>query len=219
MICLDSDRNIIKDDRYIRNGLEDREFIIVDDWKTGEYHFEGYDSPKLIYLGEHDLVYSIADLKKGILVIAPKRNGEDTCSWITGPLLNVIEIPMLERLLKNKRITKTNAPLKVKERDGNCCQLCGETDIRTLNVHHIVPRKSPFVIDSFIHSPLNQITLCANCHRIEHHVLEHGSEAEREEHVRRMFDINGLNYGGKLGEHFYESMDVIKRYNQIEFIY
>ena len=107
----------------------------------------------------------------------------------------------------------------IKERDNNCCQLCGETNVRTLNVHHIVPRKSPFVTNSFINSPINQITLCANCHRIEHYVLEHGDKLEREAHVKRMFDINGLNYRkDKLGEYLYESMDVIKEYNKIEFI-
>ena len=220
MICLDSNRNIIQDDVYIiENGLKDREFLIIDDWENGKYHFEGYDSKKLIYLGEHDLVYSIADLEKGLLFIAPKRVSRDRVSWITGPLLNIITIPKLKRLLRNKGITKTNAPMMIKERDNNCCQLCGETDVRTLNVHHIVPRKSPFVTNSFINSPINQITLCANCHRIEHYVLEHGDKLEREAHVKRMFDINGLNYRkDKLGEYLYESMDVIKEYNKIEFI-
>lgn len=221
MICLDSNRNIIKNDDYIiKNGLSDREFLIIDNWENEEYHFEDCNSSKLIYLGEYDLVYSIADLEKGILFIAPKRTGEDTVSWITGPLLNRIEIPLLKRLLKNKGINKTNASKRIKERDNNRCQLCGESDKRVLNVHHIVPRKSPFVTDSFIHSPINQITLCANCHRIEHHVLEHGNKSEREAHVKKMFDINGLHYrNDKLGEHFYESMEVIKNYNKIEFIY
>jgi hypothetical protein len=62
------------------------------------------------------------------------------------------------------------------------------------------------------------ITLCANCHRIEHHVLEHGSKSERKAHVEKMFDINGLHYRGKIGEHLYESIEVIKEYNKIEFL-
>ena len=220
MICLDSNRNIIQDSDFLETGLSGWEYLIIEDWENGEYHFEKHDSEKLIYLGEHDLVYSIADLNKGVLFIAPKRMGEDTVRWITGPLLNIIQIPQLKKLLKNKGITKTNASKQIKERDNHCCQLCGETDERGLNVHHIVPRKSPFVTESFIHSPINQITLCANCHRIEHHVLEHGSKSERKAHVEKMFDINGLHYrNDKLGEHFYESMEVIKNYNKIEFIY
>lgn len=219
MICLDSNRNIIRDPNFLETGLSGWEYLIIDNWESEEYHFEPHDSEKLVYLGEHDLVYSIADLDKGILFIAPKRMGKDTVRWITGPLLNIIEIPQLKKLLKNNGVNKTNASKKIKERDENRCQLCGETDVRVLNVHHIVPRKSPFVTEEFIHSPINQITLCANCHKIEHHVLEHGSKSEREAHVKKMFDINGLHYMNKIGEHFYESMGVIKNYNKMEFIY
>lgn len=224
MICLDSNRNVVRNDNHIiENGLSDREFLIIDsvcedDGRIKEYHFEDYNSTKLIYLGEYDLVYSIADLEKGVLYIAPKRTGKDRVHWITGPLLNRIEIPMLKKLLKNKGITKTNASKLIKERDNNCCQLCGETDVRTLNVHHIVPRKSPFIFKSFIDSPINQITLCANCHRIEHYVLENGDENERKEHVKKMFMINGYNWKDTLADVYYASMEDIRRYNKIEFL-
>lgn len=40
------------------------------------------------------------------------------------------------------------------------CSVCGLTDFRCLDFHHIHGRSSPEVI-----------VLCANCHRIEHHQL------------------------------------------------
>ena len=128
------------------------------------------------------------------------------------------KIIKLKKLLKNKEITKTNAPQKIKERDGNCCQLCGQTDLRTLNVHHIVPRKSPFILKSFIHSPINQITLCANCHKIEHYVLTHGDTTERKEHVKRLLCINGFNWDDNLDDSYYAPIEDIKKWNQIEFL-
>lgn len=219
MICLDSARNIIRNDDYlINNGLSGKEYLIIDDWENGEYHFEEYDSEKLIYLSEYDLVYSIADLEKGILYTAPKRTGKDTVHWITGPLINIIEIPQLKKLLKNKMINKTNASTKIKERDDDCCQLCGESDYRTLNVHHIVPRKSPFIHKSFIHSPMNQITLCANCHSIEHHVMRYGNDDERREHVERLFRLNGFNWDKyHRNSEYYISIKEIEAWNTGKF--
>ena len=220
MIGLDRSRNIIRDMSYVKKDLSEKEFLVIDDYKdiANNHHFEPYSSNNLIYLGEMDLVYSIYDLKKGLLLRAPWRVGKDYIqSWVT-PYIE-ITIPQLKKLLKNKEITKSTASKKIKERDNNCCQLCGESDIRTLNVHHIIPRVSPFFDKEFIDSPINQITLCANCHRIEHFVLENGSNAERKEHVERMFKINGYGFNeygancrGGMQETMYESMDVLKRY-------
>lgn len=222
MIGLDSTRNIIRDMNYLKNDLSEKEFLVVDTFKKvdekhsqiDEYHFEPYDSNNIIYLGEKDLTYSITDLEKGLITRAPYRIGDGIQSWIALPIQ--ITIPNLKRILRNKGINKTNAPMKIKERDDHTCQLCGETDRRTLNVHHIIPRKSPFFSKSFINSPMNQITLCANCHRIEHYVLENGSSTERRKHVKRMFEINGAHFW-KLDRLHYAPMDEIKKYNQMEF--
>ncbi len=215
MIGLDRSRNIIKDMSCVKQDLSKKEFLIIDDYEdiVNNHHFEPYSSDNLIYLREMDLVYSIYDLKKGLLLRAPWKIGKNYIqNWVT-PCIEII-IPQLTKLLKNKEITKSNASKKIKERDNNRCQLCGESDIRTLNVHHIVPRISPFADKKFIDSPINQITLCANCHRIEHFVLENGSKAERREHVKRMFEINGYGFNsiGDIHETMYESMDVLKRY-------
>lgn len=217
MICLDSSRNIIRKPDYIERDLSKKEFLVVDNYDPFEYHFEPYESDNLVYLGEKDLTYSIKDLEKGLLVRAPYKVDENHIqSWI----VRFIEftIPQLKKILENKGITKTNAPIQIKERDNNRCQLCGETDIRTLNVHHIVPRKSPFITKDFIHSPMNQITLCANCHRIEHYVLKHGNEAERKEHVARLFEINGFDVEGHLNSGFYAPVKDIRKWNKIEFL-
>lgn len=47
---------------------------------------------------------------------------------------------------------------KIKERDQDCCQVCGEHG--RLEVHHIVPQKL-----GGDHHPDNLITLCISCHR------------------------------------------------------
>ena len=218
MIGLDSTRNIIQDMEYIEKDLSEKEFLIIDNIEEInetesqiDYHFEPYGSENLIYLGEMDLVYSIYNLNEGLLLRAPYKKREGYIQPWIAPVK--FEIPHLKRLLKNKGITKSNASEKIKERDDNHYQLCGETDIRTLNVHHIIPRASPFFHDSFINSPLNQITLCANCHRIEHWVMEHGISNERKEHVKKMFDINGAHFrGGELHELHYAPMSEIKKY-------
>lgn len=215
MIVFDCNRNISHDE-YVES-LSSEEFLVIDaDEVNGiyGYHYEPYVSERLIYFKEWDLIYSVVDLEKGVLSYAPKKNGK---CYVT-PELYKIEIPSLKKLLKNKEITKSNAPDLIKERDGYVCQLCGETDVRTLNVHHIVPRKSPFVVNDFIDSPLNQITLCSNCHRIEHHVLKYGSIEERKEHVKRLFMINGFNWKRGVSSGFYASMDEIRQWNKIDIL-
>lgn len=53
----------------------------------------------------------------------------------------------------------------VKNRDGNCCQKCGVTKVRSLTAHHILNFSSHielrFAID-------NGITFCINCHKDFH---------------------------------------------------
>lgn len=96
MICLDSSRNIIQDTDYIENDLSEKEFLVVDDWDNGEYHFEPYQSDRLVYLGEHDLCYSIYDLEKGLLTRSPYKTRPGMIqSWITTQL--TLEIPHLKK--------------------------------------------------------------------------------------------------------------------------
>lgn len=75
-----------------------------------------------------------------------------------------------------------------------------------------MPRKSPFIPESFIHSPMNQITLCANCHSIEHYVLRNGDATERKEHIKRMLCINGFNWKDNLDDSYYAPIKVLTRY-------
>ena len=49
----------------------------------------------------------------------------------------------------------------VLDRDGHRCRICGETD--DLHVHHILPRHC-----GGADSPVNLITLCADCHMAAH---------------------------------------------------
>ena len=194
MICLDSNRNIIKNPKYIEKDLSNKEFLIIEDMDTGKSHFESYHSDKLIYLGEYDLVYSIHDLHKGTLYIAPQKDGKDFVKWVAGPSIHIIQIPQLIKLIDNQFVTKSNAVSEIKERDNYTCQVCGNTDERVLHVHHIVPRKNPIIAEDFINSPINQITLCANCHNIAHHTLKHGTKFQRQELVQSLFDLTGYNY-------------------------
>ena len=213
MIGLDVSRNIMEDMSSLEHFSEE-EFVIVDDISSGKYHFEPYSSNRLIYLAEMDLIYSINDLEKGLLIRAPRKIDETHCSnWLVRDITYII--PQLEKLLRNIGITKSNAPEKIKERDGCCCQLCGEKDFRTLQVHHIVPRKNPIILESFIHSPVNQITLCANCHRIEHYISRHGNENERKNHVKRLFEFTGFNWDDRLSSAYYASTEDIAFLNSM----
>ena len=55
--------------------------------------------------------------------------------------------------------------VKVKERDGYTCQLCGETDRTILEAHHMKHRsKFPELQFDFN----NGITLCLKCHALQH---------------------------------------------------
>ena len=55
--------------------------------------------------------------------------------------------------------------IKIKERDGYTCQLCGETDRTILEAHHMKHRsKFPELQFNFN----NGITLCLKCHALQH---------------------------------------------------
>ena len=110
---------------------------------------------------------------------------------------------------------------------GGKCERCGyDKNIAALDFHHINPDEKEFQIDMrhFSNHSLEKlqaeldkcILLCANCHRIEHHVLEHGTHKERKEHVERLFKINGLNWRDPNHDAFYAPMCDIRKWNKIE---
>jgi len=66
---------------------------------------------------------------------------------------------------KNEKLALKQWALKIKERDGYTCQLCGETDRLTLEAHHMKSRqKFPELKFDFN----NGITLCLKCHALQH---------------------------------------------------
>ena len=56
---------------------------------------------------------------------------------------------------------------EVKERDGYCCQLCLMNIASNLSVHHILPKSM-----GGQNTEDNCITLCVDCHRGFHKVVE-----------------------------------------------
>ena len=56
----------------------------------------------------------------------------------------------------------------VKNRDNNCCQVCGEKD-KPLEVHHIFPQSR---YPSLMGDTSNLITLCQSCHHKYHDKFE-----------------------------------------------
>ena len=55
--------------------------------------------------------------------------------------------------------------MKIKERDGYTCQLCGDTNKDVLQAHHMKHRgKFPELQFDFS----NGITLCLKCHALQH---------------------------------------------------
>lgn len=66
---------------------------------------------------------------------------------------------------KNIKLALKQWAVKVKERDGYTCQLCGETDKTVLEAHHMKHRsKFPELQFNFN----NGITLCLKCHALQH---------------------------------------------------
>ncbi len=66
---------------------------------------------------------------------------------------------------KNLKLALKQWSLKIKERDGYTCQLCGETNKSILEAHHM-KHKSKFPELQFDFN--NGITLCLNCHVLQH---------------------------------------------------
>lgn len=66
---------------------------------------------------------------------------------------------------KNLKLALKQWAVKIKERDGYTCQLCGETDRTILEAHHMKHRsKFPELQFDFN----NGITLCLKCHALQH---------------------------------------------------
>lgn len=66
---------------------------------------------------------------------------------------------------KNLKLALKQWAIKIKERDGYTCQLCGETDRTILEAHHMKHRsKFPELQFDFN----NGITLCLKCHALQH---------------------------------------------------
>jgi len=185
-------------------------------WYCGECDslIDGDDND-LIYLGELDVVTHLHDYVKGKLtpVYEWLGNGKvkhHCCLWIE-------DIPQIQKLIENTLIKSDASTKEIKGRDGYVCQLCGFDEEMALEVHHIVPRSSPFVPKNFIKSPLNCITLCANCHRIAQKTLMYGSDAERRDSVKQLGELNGWRMKW-FAPNFYEPHQIFKEYRDIQFL-
>lgn len=138
-------------------------------------------SDELIYLAEEDFVFKIVNLEEKTISFAPKFTGrKEEFKLFDEQGFPEIHFSYLKKLVKNFYIKNDNNREAILKRDQNMCQLCGFNDTHALEMHHIVSKKSPFMIEEFIHSPLNLITLCANCHSIQHHIMRNETEEVRE---------------------------------------
>lgn len=156
-------------------------------------------SNELVYHKETDLVYHIHDKEKGILrLVFELKNGKiRICAVALPPKLN------LKRLIANTEIKSySSGAKKIKERDDNKCQLCGNDDHRVLQVHHMVPRSNPFYVNFLKEDPINCITLCRNCHGIQHYILQNGDTKERQKAFTKMALINGWRESSICGNHW-----------------
>ena len=97
MIVLDNSRNVVHNSELI-DIYKNEEFLVVDDPDNRKYHFEKGHSDKIIYLQEHDLFYSIKDLKKGLLFYAPIRCGDNSARFVIRSGFRQ-EIPNLMQIL------------------------------------------------------------------------------------------------------------------------
>jgi len=66
---------------------------------------------------------------------------------------------------KSLKLALKQWAIKIKERDGYICQLCGETDRSILEAHHMKHRNK-FLELQFDFN--NGITLCLDCHALQH---------------------------------------------------
>lgn len=229
MIFLDSERNIVKKSKVKKTtdwlNLETKDFVEykVDKVKGDEivpFEIISGKSNNLIYLQEEDFVFSIVNVDEGKICFAPRViNKKKMLVQPQAPLPYVKYIPNLKKVLYNEIVPKSNYRDYILKRDEYKCQLCGFDDIRALQVHHIVQRLNPFIGEDFIDSPMNLITLCANCHRIQHKILDDGSKSERKESVKKMFDINGVNLEWNVikGDMWFPSTDTASKWSKFEF--
>lgn len=93
---------------------------------------------------------------------------------------------------KYQQIARTSARLFV---NGylvdHPCTMCGNTDIRVLQFHHINPKEKLHTVSSMVSKGMSiqnikreiekTIVLCSNCHIIHHHI-----EREQQREVRRV---------------------------------
>jgi hypothetical protein len=167
----------------------------------------------LVYLGECDAVFHIHNIETGEMCPANKMINSRECN--VNPCIKAPNIPKLSKLLKNIKIKSDGQISQIKARDNFKCQLCGFDDDRALEVHHIIPKISPFVSELFKRDPINCITLCANCHRIVQKTLNHGSDVERRDIVLKLGEINGwlLKWVNPV---WYENLEKMRYYSKIK---
>jgi len=124
-------------------------------------------------------------------------------------------VHQLAKLINNIQISKTNKNAII-ERDNYQCQVCGFSDIRTLEIHHIIPKSSPFFTKKFIKDPINRITACANHHRIIHIVIYNEENEKRKKWVICLLEKNGANIK-QINPLAWETLAKRKKWSQNEF--
>lgn len=177
-------------------------------------NFDG-TSEELVYHKDTDIIYHIRDLERGMLDQVFETRNEKTV--MMAALVHSFRIPQLKKLIANENIKKhshsSSTKKKIRERDENCCQLCGNDDLRVLEVHHLVPRANPFKNDMWKEDPINCITLCQNCHAIQHYILINGNDKERRDSFTKLALINGRKKDGINGDD-YTNMEEINEWNK-----
>lgn len=203
----------LKDDRSPYLDYYDRKSLEDETWDIDGIGFVSGKSDKLIYLGEMDYVFYIHDLENGILFIAFRKDKHQTMDSSEKKQFISKRIPNLKKLIKNCEIKTESNRKGILERDQYQCQLCGFTDKRVLSIHHIVPRSTPFIMKDLIKNPSNLITLCANCHAIQHNILLKDNKIEREKSIKTLLECNGVLHQ-RLPEEYWISMSEIKNWNK-----
>jgi hypothetical protein len=203
----------LKDDRSPYLAYSHLKNLEDETWDISGIGFVSGKSDKLIYLGEMDYVYYIHDLESGVLLIAFRKDKNQRTDSSKKNQCISKTIPNLKKLIKNCEIKTDTNRKGILERDQYKCQLCGFADKRALSIHHIVPRSTPFIMKDVIKNPSNVITLCANCHAIQHSILLKDDKIEREMSIKTMLECNGFLHQ-KLPEEYWISMSDIKNWNK-----
>jgi hypothetical protein len=114
-------------------------------------------------------------------------------------------------LLKDPRWQKTR--LKIMERDGWKCVVCGETE-KTLSVHHKYYRPG---VKPWDYPSESLVTLCEFCHDCEERGIKEGMELDLLEGIRERLLYSQLLclYDALSGPHYEEvitlSSDILQR--------